>query len=246
MIYPLFRCGIEKVYSSAGLSRFGHSSHTGNDQPPGSLPLKSSLSKPARRGKLRSVNALPSTWHDDDGGGGGEQGWDSKERIIIEEQGEIRGAKGDGASSSASGAGVAGLGGIDEEEGEVARVETQTTATGGGRDRSMSRTRTHSRAPSAVGGNANGLRSARASMRGSVSGVSASLGGIKVTKETDIRTEERTIGESTRTPSPPNDTQVEGFLDVNGAVEVMGRSESRFKYREDDGLEYTAYVGRGI
>lgn len=225
MIYPLFRCGIEKVYSSAGLSRFGHSSHTGNDQPPGSLP---------------------STWHDDDGGGGGEQGWDSKERIIIEEQGEIRGAKGDGASSSASGAGVAGLGGIDEEEGEVARVETQTTATGGGRDRSMSRTRTHSRAPSAVGGNANGLRSARASMRGSVSGVSASLGGIKVTKETDIRTEERTIGESTRTPSPPNDTQVEGFLDVNGAVEVMGRSESRFKYREDDGLEYTAYVGRGI
>ncbi|KAL0257103.1 hypothetical protein SLS55_007913 [Diplodia seriata] len=52
MIYPLFRRGVEKVYSSSGLSRYGPSSNRNTDGA-NSLPLKSSLSKPARRERER-------------------------------------------------------------------------------------------------------------------------------------------------------------------------------------------------
>jgi hypothetical protein len=74
MIYPLTRRGVEKVYSMAGASRYGRSSRSNVYQHDGdSLPLKSSLSKPARRGKVRSINALPTTWNDDCTG---LDGWD--------------------------------------------------------------------------------------------------------------------------------------------------------------------------
>jgi hypothetical protein len=82
MIYPLFRRGLSKVYdfSTTGLSRYGRSSHSGGNTPGhgNSLGLRSHLSKPARRGKLRSVNALPSTYNDEDA----ETGWGSDERIM--------------------------------------------------------------------------------------------------------------------------------------------------------------------
>lgn len=75
MVYQLTRRGVEKVYSLAGASKYGRTSRSNEDQHDGdSLPLKSSLSKPARRGKNRSVNALPTTWNDDLG----IDGWDSE------------------------------------------------------------------------------------------------------------------------------------------------------------------------
>ena len=66
MIYPLTRRGVEKVYSIAGASKYGRASRSNVYQQDGdSLPLKSSLSKPERRGKNRSIHALPTTWNDD-------------------------------------------------------------------------------------------------------------------------------------------------------------------------------------
>ncbi|KAF1929000.1 uncharacterized protein M421DRAFT_61593 [Didymella exigua CBS 183.55] len=63
MIYPLTRRGVEKVYSMAGASRYGRSQRSNGYQCQGdSLPLKSG---PARRAKIRSVHALPTTWNDD-------------------------------------------------------------------------------------------------------------------------------------------------------------------------------------
>ncbi|KAF3005048.1 hypothetical protein E8E13_009329 [Curvularia kusanoi] len=68
MIYPLTRRGVEKVYSMAGGSRYGRSSRSNGYQQDGdSLPLKSTLSRPARHGKNRSVNTLPTTWNDEPG-----------------------------------------------------------------------------------------------------------------------------------------------------------------------------------
>lgn len=64
MIYPLTRRGVEKVYSLAGGSKYGQRSNS--YQPDGdSLPLKSSLSRPTRQGKHRSVHELPTTWNDE-------------------------------------------------------------------------------------------------------------------------------------------------------------------------------------
>ncbi|KZM23365.1 hypothetical protein ST47_g5499 [Ascochyta rabiei] len=75
LIYPLTRRGVEKVYSIAGASKHGHASRSHGCQHDGdSLPLKSSWSKPARGGKNRSVNALPTTWNDDLGA----DGWESE------------------------------------------------------------------------------------------------------------------------------------------------------------------------
>jgi hypothetical protein len=75
MIYPLTRRGVEKMYSMAGASKYGRTSRSNGYQHDGdSLPLKSSLSKPARRGKNRSVHALPTTWNDDLA----IDGWDSE------------------------------------------------------------------------------------------------------------------------------------------------------------------------
>lgn len=65
MIYPLTRRGVEKMYSMAGASKYGRSQRSNAYEGEGdSLPLKSSLSKPAREGKHRSIHALP-TWNDD-------------------------------------------------------------------------------------------------------------------------------------------------------------------------------------
>lgn len=76
MIYPLTRRGVEKVYSMAGASKYGCTSRSNVYQHDGdSLPLKSSLSKPALQGKMRSINALPTTWND---GCDGIHGWDSE------------------------------------------------------------------------------------------------------------------------------------------------------------------------
>jgi hypothetical protein len=75
MIYPLTRRGVEKVYSMAGASKYGRSQRSNGYQGEGdSLPLKSSLSKPARRGKNRSIHVLPTTWNDDLA----IDGWDSE------------------------------------------------------------------------------------------------------------------------------------------------------------------------
>ncbi|KAJ4984890.1 hypothetical protein SVAN01_09584 [Stagonosporopsis vannaccii] len=66
MIYPLTRRGVEKVYSMAGGSKDEQRSRSNGYQRDGeSLPLKSSLSKPARRGRSRSVHELPTTWNDE-------------------------------------------------------------------------------------------------------------------------------------------------------------------------------------
>ncbi|GME54278.1 hypothetical protein GTA08_BOTSDO03595 [Neofusicoccum parvum] len=253
MIYPLFRRGIEKVYSTSGLSRVVHSSSR-NNEPRGSVHLRSSLSKPARRGKLRSVNALPTTFNDE-----AMAGWDSKERIIEETRavdGGGAGGRGDGASSAASGdvsRRLSEIGEGVEADDQASRHRRAASSTkggggGGGRDRSASRSR--SRAASAAASINTGLRSARGSLRGSLivsrtesraDGASSALGGITVTKEAHITTEER--GEAqTRTPSPP---QAGGYLLEAGEVVEVGRSETPFKYREEEGLEYTAYVGRG-
>lgn len=75
MIYPLTRRGVEKVYSMAGASRYGRTSHSNGDQYDGdSLPLKSSVNKPERQRKNRSVHALSTTWNDDLA----IDGWDSE------------------------------------------------------------------------------------------------------------------------------------------------------------------------
>lgn len=75
MIYPLTRRGMEKMYSMAGASKYGRSQRSNGYQGYGdSLPLKSSLSKPTRRGKNRSIHALPTTWNDDLA----TDGWDSE------------------------------------------------------------------------------------------------------------------------------------------------------------------------
>ncbi|KAF9701158.1 hypothetical protein EKO04_000556 [Ascochyta lentis] len=75
MIYPLTRRGVEKMYSMAGASKYSRNSRgNGYQHDADSLPLKSSLSKPARQGKNRSVHALPTTWNDDLG----TDGWDSE------------------------------------------------------------------------------------------------------------------------------------------------------------------------
>ncbi|PSN68241.1 hypothetical protein BS50DRAFT_573179 [Corynespora cassiicola Philippines] len=76
MIYPLMRRGVQKVCSSVGLSRNGYSS--GN---PNSIPLKTRFSKQGGRGKLRSVNALPTTVNGGENEGSFE-GWDSNVGIV--------------------------------------------------------------------------------------------------------------------------------------------------------------------
>lgn len=76
MIYPLTRRGVEKVYSMAEL-KYGRASRmrsVGYQHDGDSLPLKSSLSKPARKGKRGSVHALPTTWNDELA----IDGWDSE------------------------------------------------------------------------------------------------------------------------------------------------------------------------
>ncbi|KAF1961445.1 hypothetical protein CC80DRAFT_237658 [Byssothecium circinans] len=75
MIYPHFMRGVEKALSMSGLSRSGRSSHNSGQPEADSLPLRSRLSAPARRGKLRSVNALPSTWNEE---GDDVEGWESE------------------------------------------------------------------------------------------------------------------------------------------------------------------------
>ncbi|KAL1641261.1 hypothetical protein SLS58_006163 [Diplodia intermedia] len=253
MIYPLFRRGVEKAYSSSGLSRYGPSSNRNTDGA-NSLPLKSSLSKPARRGKLRSVNALPTTYHDDveEGVVGG--GWDSKERIfatVVEvDGGSGRGSAADGSSASSS------------VRDAVVKTDSTTTTIleeqeeGGGDERQRG-----------DGGeqvaDGRGLKSVKGSAVSRRRSDNGALGGIKVTREATVSSEERGRGglaatdsvglaamhQGARSPSPPHagrSSVVHGHMDANGAVEMMTvTSESRFEYREEGGLEYTAYVGRG-
>jgi hypothetical protein len=79
MVYPLFRRGIRKIYSSISVARSGYS----RKHDDGSLPLES-LSKTSRRGKLRSVNPLPTTFNDGDLEDGVDE-WNSKDRIVTQE-----------------------------------------------------------------------------------------------------------------------------------------------------------------
>ncbi|KAF1964295.1 hypothetical protein BU23DRAFT_493064 [Bimuria novae-zelandiae CBS 107.79] len=75
MIYPLCRHTLQRVYSTLSVHRSGYS--RSDSHPSGSLPLKSRLSAPARRGKLRSVNPLPTTLNDGD-----DEDWGSRARIV--------------------------------------------------------------------------------------------------------------------------------------------------------------------
>ncbi|KAB2576770.1 hypothetical protein DBV05_g4570 [Lasiodiplodia theobromae] len=261
MIYPLFRRGVERVYHYSSSSRFSGRPYgdngpasSSNGGGGNSLPLKSSLSKPARRGKLRSVNALPTTFHDDDYGDdveqGAEEGWDSKQRIVVVGSREIVDGDGEGgrngsvASSSVMDAVVVGGTVVVERGGEEAE---------GGQ---------------AVGRQFDSMKDG-ATGRGRSD--SDALGGIRVTKEATVRSEERVncdgggdigglttmiygagevaVRQGTRSPSPPHATYdgssitiVHSNMQVNKTAEVIGTSGNRFDYRGAEGLEYTAHV----
>jgi hypothetical protein len=77
MTYALFRRCVHKIHSSISLACSGYSRKNDDD----SLPLESHVSKTARRGKLRSVNPLPTTFYDGDLGQGSDE-WNSKDRIV--------------------------------------------------------------------------------------------------------------------------------------------------------------------
>lgn len=74
MIYPLTRRGVEKVYSMAGASKYGRTTHSNGQYDGDSLPLKSSANRIERQRRKRSTNALPNTWNDDMA----IDGWDSE------------------------------------------------------------------------------------------------------------------------------------------------------------------------
>ena len=63
MIYPLLRRGVERVYSSSGLSRMGRTSQNNNLDD--SFPLKSGSVKQGHCARVRSVHPLPTTWNDE-------------------------------------------------------------------------------------------------------------------------------------------------------------------------------------
>lgn len=242
MIYPLFRRGVERVvyhYNSSS-SRFSRPYDNGRSSSNGggnSLPLKSSLSKPARRGKLRSVNALPTTFHDDDDDdveqGADHEGWDSKQRIVVVGSREIvdggeGGRNGSVASSSVMdsvvGTTVVERGGEEEVEGGQAIGWKLDSVKGGATGRGRS--------------------------------ASDALGRIRVTKEATVRSEERVncggggdigglttadgagevaVRQGTASPSPPHAT-------YDGSSTTIVHSNMHVN---TEGLEYTAHVGRG-